>query len=965
MTNQTLPPISDKKRKFSFNPKKYLKAFQQKLYTSPSFYLLFCFIVPVVIMFLIYAVFWIATGGDGTPLVLDLNAQYVYFFEALRKFIYGDGSLLYSFGRSLGGEFMGIYAYYMASPITYLVALFPMDRIQEAVLCILLLKTGLSGLTFGYYLHKRTKAPNKMAVFIFSLLYALSAYGVVQQNNTMWIDALIWLPIFVYALENLITRKKYILYVVSLTFILMSNYYIGYMVCIFAVLYFFYYYFSKSASEINPHNESLHFVKTGTRFAVFSILSALISAFMLIAAYYSLGFGKTEFSDPNWSLTAKFDILDFLTKFLPGSYDTVEPSGLPFIYCGLLAIILLPVYFTAKKITSREKVASVALLAVFLISFIVKPIDLIWHGFSTPNWLNARYSFLFCFVILVLAYKGFGNLKKASEKFILGICGLLLLFIAVAEKFELKSFITSDNKLLTFGCIWFSVLFTVAFLVLLCLKIRVNTPKTTRCISAVLAAVVCVELLCNGIVCFVEFNNDVYFSRYSRYQNHIGGLRPIVDKVFEYDDGFYRMEKTSHRTKNDNMALGIKGLTNSTSTLNADAIQFVNYMGYTGRAHLTMYRGGTPFSDSLLGIKYVVDSQTSERFDNVYEAISISDDTYQVYKNPYALSLAYGVSSDVSEFKLDEYNTFFARYNALAQAMLGDEEKTSIFVPIRKVITTPVGCTESLAVLATKYTTEDDEGILKFSYTATYTGNYYFYSPVTAPTAMEIEINRGKANEYMGADTNHIIPVGYFEEGDSIDIYITIPENTTMTFRTQQHFLWYLDEEVYESCMTRLMNGPQLNIDKTSEDHHITGTIKTENASQMVLSTIPFDNGWKVYVDGVEAHTYKTLDALMAFNIKDAGTHKIEMKYMPDCYVVGITLSISGIAIFVLLCAADFVLKKTILKNKLKTYPHEYWELEDLELQSEDTLSTPDEKQEESAPPPLTTNQQYEDDDPQ
>ena len=941
MTNQTIPPVSDKKRKLCFNPKKYLKAFQQKLYTSSSFYLLFCFLVPVALMFLIYAIFWAILGGDGTPLVLDLNAQYVYFFEALRKFVYGEGSLLYSFGRSLGGEFMGIYAYYLASPITYLVALFPEDRIQEAVMCILLLKTGLSGLTFGFYLHKRTKAPNKIAVFIFSLLYSLSAYAVVQQNNTMWIDALIWLPLFVYALENLITRKKYILYVVSLTFILMSNYYIGYMVCIFAVLYFFYYYFSKKAADINPHSESNHFLKTGARFAVFSIISALISAFMLITAYYSLGFGKTEFSDPNWAMKAKFDILDFLTKLLPGTYDTVEPAGLPFVYCGLLALILLPVYFTAKKISSREKVASVALIAVFLISFIVKPIDLIWHGFSTPNWLNARYSFLFSFIVLVLAYKGFGNLKKASEKFILGICGFLLLFVAVAQKYEFESFITSDEKLLTFGCIWFSVFFTVALLVLLCLKIRANDPKTTRCISAVIAAVVCVELLCNGIVCFVEFNNDVYFSRYSRYQNHIGGLRPIVNQIEEYDDGFYRMEKTSHRTKNDNMSLGIKGLTNSTSTLNSKAIQFVNYMGYTGRAHLTMYRGGTPFTDSLLGIKYVIDSQASERFSNIYETVGISSDIYQVYKNPYALSLAYGVSSQVDDLKLDEYNIFFTRYNAIAQAMLGEEEKVSMFVPVKGVTITPIDCKESLAVLATKYTTEDDEGILKLSYTATYTGNYYFYSPVTSPAAMEIEINYDVSHEYMGADTNHVVYAGYYNEGDSIEVYITIPENTTMAFRTQQHFLWYIDEEVYDACMTKLMSGPQLSIDKTSKDHHITGTLKTENESQMILTTIPFDAGWKVYVDGVEAHTYETLDALMAFNIKDAGTHKIEMKYIPDCYKVGIFLSVSGIAVFVLICAADFVLKKTLLKNKLKIYPHEFWELEDLEEQVLPALSAP------------------------
>ena len=567
--------------KISFHPKRALKNFQQRLYTSHNLYLIFCFIVPIVLMYGIYLTRGIYPFGDGTPLVLDLNSQYAYFFEGLRNLIYGDASsFLYSFSRSLGGEFMGMYAYYLASPLSYLVALFPADRIQEAMLTILLIKTGLCGLSFGFYLHKHTKAPKRITVFTFAVMYALSSYAVCQQSNTMWIDALIWLPMMALGIEQLILNKRYKLYTVSLSLILISNYYIGYMLCIFAVLFFFYSYYSKSPEEINPKAEKLHFLRTGSRFAIFSLLSAAISAFMLIAAFYSLGFGKSEFSSPDWSLKTNFEIIDFLTKFLPGAYDTFEPSGLPFIYCGLLTLILLPVYFTAKNISSREKIASAAMLGVFLISFFVSPIDLIWHGFSTPNWLNGRYSFIFCFVLLIIAYKGFGNLRQAGEKFLLVICALILLFIATAEKFELASYINSDKKLLTFGCIWFSIFFTVALLILLCSKIRIKSKKAQNSISAILAAIVCLEVFCNGIVCFIKINDDVLFTRYSSYQNFLDNLRPVVDELKEYDDGFYRTEKTHHRQKNDNFALAIRGISNSTSTLNADAIRLINVFGY-------------------------------------------------------------------------------------------------------------------------------------------------------------------------------------------------------------------------------------------------------------------------------------------------------------------------------------------------------------------------------------------------
>ena len=134
-------------------------------------YLSYCFIIPTVLYFLIYLSMGLHPFGDGSVLVLDLNGQYVYFYEALRNAVMGDNSLLYSFARQLGGEFLGIYAYYVASPFSYIVCLFPQSRILEALLCIFLIKAGISGFTMGYYLHKTTNRLNKTNVIICSVLY--------------------------------------------------------------------------------------------------------------------------------------------------------------------------------------------------------------------------------------------------------------------------------------------------------------------------------------------------------------------------------------------------------------------------------------------------------------------------------------------------------------------------------------------------------------------------------------------------------------------------------------------------------------------------------------------------------------------------------------------------------------------------------------------------------------------------
>ena len=936
MNNSANISIYPETRKGGFHPKRFLKNLQQKLYTSRSSYLSFCFIVPVILMFGIYLTRALHPFGEGTPLVLDLNSQYVYFFEGLRNLVYGEAdSFLYSFSRSLGGEFMGMYAYYLASPLSYIVALFPQDRIQEAILTILLLKTGLSGLTFGFYLHKHSKNVNKLAVITFSVLYALSAYAVCQQSNTMWIDALVWLPIFTYALEQLMLNRKYKLYVISLSLILISNYYIGYMVCIYAVLYFFYYYFSRKAQEINPRSEKLHFIRTGVRFALFSILSAAIAAFMLIAAYYSLGFGKSDFSNPNWSAKANFEIVDILVKFLPGSYDTFEPSGIPFLYCGVLTLIMLPVYFVTKKISPREKVASLFMIAFFLFSLVFNPLDLVWHGFSAPNWLNGRYSFIFCFFILILAYKAFGNLGRISEKLILGISAFLVLFVTVAEKLEFESFINSDNKLLTFGCVWFSIVFTIAFLVLLCLRVRLKSAKTQRCISAILAAVVCIEVFANGVVCFIKINDDVLFTKYNSYQGFIDGLRPVVEEVKEYDGGFYRMEKTHHRQRNDNFSLGIRGLSNSTSTLNADAIQLVNYFGYTGRAHLTQYRGGTPLSDSLLGVKYVINKSSSTNLDNVYDLVEeIENDDYKVYRNPYALSLAYGVSDQLLEFDMEEHSTFFNRFNNMLATMLDEEDDIDVFKPVSKMDAQNGNCKEVEMMTSLKYTAPaDTTGTFTLSYTAPYTGNYYFYTPATSsiPTKLELRINGGSRFSYLERDTNHIVNAGYFEEGTTIKFTFYISEGDHLTLNSKSSFLWYLDSDIYNSTMTRMLEQPQLLINDASEDDNIFGTMTTLLSDQMILTTIPYDEGWQVYVDGEQVEIYEALNSLLAFDIAEGGEHTVEMKYMPPVYKLGAIVSIIAITSFVCLIVIDFILKKTLFKKKSLVYAKDFWILEDFD----------------------------------
>ena len=78
---------------------------------------------------------------------------------------------------------------------------------------------------------------------------------------------------------------------------------------------------------------------------------------------------------------------------------------------------------------------------------------------------------------------------------------------------------------------------------------------------------------------------------------------------------------------------------------------------------------------------------------------------------------------------------------------------------------------------------------------------------------------------------------------------------------------------------------------------------------------------------------YETLDALMAFDISDAGEHTIEMKYMPSCYIAGAAISVLGILAFMIICIIDFIIKKTLFRKKAHLNVNGFWVLEDFEIE--------------------------------
>lgn len=904
------------------------KRFIRKIRQKPTSYLIYAFIIPVVLNYIIYLAMEIHPFGNGSVLVLDLNGQYVYFYEALRNAVYGQMSMIYSFCRALGGEFMGIYAYYVASPFSYLVALFPQERILDALLIIFLMKTGIAGFNFGFYLHRTSKKINKLSIITFSILYSLTTYAVIHQHNSMWIDAMMWLPLLTLSIEELIKNFKYKRFVILLALTMMSNFYIGYMVCIYVAAYFFYYYFSRNEKWLNnPHKEPHHFRRSFLRIAGASALGIGISMVVVATAYYSLQFGKNTFSTPNFTPSLRFDFMDFLTKFLPGSYDTVRPEGLPFVYCGVITLLLLPVYFLSKKFSSREKALSAAFIMFFVMSFFISTFDLIWHGFQKPNWLNYRYSFMLCFFLIVLAYRGYEEIQHAKTGTIVTTGSLWLLFICVAQKFEFHSYVERidgtiqfDQPLKDIETVWFSAICFIAFMIILCMAIKSRSKQT---ISLIVCIFVCLEVFCNGICSCVEFGDDVIYSSYSSYNDFISAIRPVTDELLEEDAGFYRFEKNAHRKYCDNMALRIRGLTNSTSTLNRSTITFLHQLGYASKSHWSKYLGGTPVNDSLLGIKYVLANEKNSQtlyYENAGGSVTTYGNTeYTYYRNPYALSIAYGASDALLDFDLSDGYNPFVRLNGLYGAILGDDEAPEIFKAISfgsdGIETT--NCDVSTIAGHYKYAPQSSSTDCIVSYTITVAedGEIFFYLPSEYPREVSIRVNGKKPSDsdtFYGGESDRIVSLGTFEKGDTVKLSMTL-KGDVLYVKQNVDMFYYIDMDVFEGAISRIAET-QMTVSDGWTDSYLPGTLTTTKDSQLIMTTLAYDSGWKVTVDGKRVDTVEALDGVVAFTVDTAGEHEIVMKYRPTALTLGLTITVLSIILFALIMIFEKQLKAVLAR---------------------------------------------------
>lgn len=379
-----------KKRKISDNGKQMI-------------IMLLSFLIPVVYMVILYAQKEIYPGGTHTVLIYDMKQQYLEFYASLRNIGSGDSSIFFNWNCSMGGNYLGLFAYYLASPFTWITLLFPLSKLPDAIYVMTLLKIGCCGLAFSIFLNRGYREQRRLsyASVLFSCCYALMSYNIIYSISLMWLDGVIFLPLILLGIERLLDGKKGLLFLITLTFCFLSNYYIAYMVGISAFIYLLY----RIVCTLTGENR-MEKLYVFLRFAANTLLAAGISMPLLLPTYLDLKNGKMAEEKGSYVLFMS-DFGDLLKKFLSVKYDSISNIGIPSVFCGTFTLFLVAAFFLQRKRSVRQKVAAFLILAFYIVSLWYTPLYLAWHVFRMPACYPGRFSFALCAFMLIFAHDAY------------------------------------------------------------------------------------------------------------------------------------------------------------------------------------------------------------------------------------------------------------------------------------------------------------------------------------------------------------------------------------------------------------------------------------------------------------------------------------------------------------------------------------------------------------------------------
>ena len=622
-------------------------------------------LLPMTIMLVVWFFMGSYPFGNKSLMAVDFGQQYISFFGLLKHAVLtGDlSSLTYSFTKSLGGDMIGVLGYYLMSPFNIFYIIIPFKHYGLAVFLTIWLRYGAIGLSFSYFLIKRYKGAESRVwlVPLFATAYALSGMLVSYQMNVIFYDAMIMLPLVIVYLEDLLDGGRPYRYAFILGLTVFLQFYMGYMISIFIVLYSCYYVSPRFSIQGTLKQKLKHFLSPLVKAFAFSVIGVATASVLIVPVFYNLLESKGQVGDAmKFSFAFQINPVDILSKLAIGGFDTASGwsagPNLPNIYIGALGFLGFILYFTSKQVAKEKRWAAGAVTLVFFISFVNEFVSKIWHMGQNPAGFFFRFSWLFSFFMLVLAYQVVkGQVEISRRGKLLSVVLLVLSAIYLyTKKFTylpktqpeaLTQFLSKN--VLVFWVLLIAITATCSYLywsrsrkapqvkkmvlliagaVVLLLGILLQTgyflsqvvltllvylavifllrTRMTRLAILTVSALTIFELGYNAYLSQVTFG----YADVDKFVDATVSVKQVTDDVQKQaDQPFYRIATTFAYSKTVPSLVSYPGLSTFSSSLERTTMDQFAFMGDQGINAATEYENGTPLTDALYGIRYYMD----------------------------------------------------------------------------------------------------------------------------------------------------------------------------------------------------------------------------------------------------------------------------------------------------------------------------------------------------------------------
>ena len=851
------------------------------------------FFLPVIGMLIFMMIRQSAPFGNYSMLYSDQYHQYYPFFASYRRALLSGESLLYNWDIGMGMDYLGLISYYLASPLNLLTVLIPESWMLGFFSLLVPVRMGLASLFFSIFLSKLFDKKD-WSISLFGCFYGFCAWSLGYQWNVMWMDTFAMLPLVMLGMISLLEKRKFLLYTIALFLSVFANYYVGLFVCIFVFLAFICY-------EICRWQNIKKFAIDLSCMAIFSILAIGMTAILELPTLAAL---QTTYSSVNkfpeefrlnivkeHNLKGLLDAMRQIAGNVNGGLSPTFKEGLPNLYCGVIANIFAFLFLTCKEIKLRDKICSVALLLFFMLSFAIRQLDYIWHGLHFPNMIPYRFSFLYSFVVLYMAYRAYLHRENFQIwQALIAIIPSVGLLFCVNDYTDVAYWAYNGLFLL----LYFAIIIYGTYRKKLpknphkAAKIEKENIARKQLASILLLLVMAVEIVMNLI------NYGVYFSRtdISNYPRGTTNSANVLQymKEQESDTLFYRTETTHSQTLNDGALNNYHGISAFTSSANVKTTNFMKALGYGAKNSYNRYcfEESSPISNLFLNLKYMLERtgkvEANPYFDDVYSSGNV-----HLLKNNAYLPLGFLANAQLANVSFESKLTSLAFQNELLKQASGINQDFWDLI--------------SVAITSQNVTLKDATSTGYCSYKSTSSSGKVIYTyQISEKGFMCIDLNLSKKNgitvrkngTQLYTETYSIpqtLAVCDVVPGDVIEVQLTCKKDEQGTIRIHAGIL---DETLFRKAYN-VLAASTLEL-TTFENTRIEGTIDC-NRNGLLYTSIPQNGNWYATVDGEPAEITLVGDAMVGLMLTK-GEHTVVFTYKNKSFDLGWKISLASLVVF-------------------------------------------------------------------